>query len=116
MAGYPIARTFKLGVKSLGLHKMRSGLTVLGIVFGVCSVVAMLSIGEGASWEAQEQIRQMGSNNIIIRSVKPPEEQQVAAEMSFVVEYGLTYQDAERIRNTIPSVVVEAPAREIPAC
>jgi putative ABC transport system permease protein len=113
LAGFPITRTFKLGVKSLGLHKLRSGLTVLGIVFGVCSVIAMLSIGEGASWEAQEQIKLLGSNNIILRSVKPPEDEQISTTQSFVLEYGLTYDDAERLRRTIPSVVVEAPAREI---
>ena len=113
MAGFPITRTFKLGVKSLGLHKLRSGLTVLGIVFGVCSVIAMLSIGEGASWEAQEQIKLLGSNNIILRSVKPPEDEQINTQTSSVLEFGLTYDDAERLRETIPSVVVEAPAREI---
>jgi putative ABC transport system permease protein len=113
MAGFRISRALNLGMKSLMLHKLRSGLTVLGIVFGVCSVIAMLSIGEGASWEAQEQIKEMGSNNIIVRSVKPPEEQQINSERSYVIEYGLTYDDAERIRHTIPSVVVEAPAREI---
>ncbi|MHC4943939.1 MAG: ABC transporter permease [Planctomycetota bacterium] len=113
MAGFRIARTIKLGLKSLALHKMRSGLTVLGIIFGVCSVIAMLSIGEGASFEAQEQIRMLGSNNIIIRSVKPPEDQRLTSERSYVLEYGLTYDDAERIRKTIPSVVVEAPCREI---
>ncbi|MBU0754074.1 MAG: ABC transporter permease, partial [Planctomycetes bacterium] len=113
MVNFRIARTIKLGLKSLALHKMRSGLTVLGIVFGVCSVIAMLSIGEGASYEAQEQIRLLGSSNIIVRSVKPPEEQQLSAERSYVLEYGLTYADAERIRSTIPSVVVEAPCREL---
>ena len=71
MVGFPLTRTFQLGVKSLGLHKLRSGLTVLGIVFGVCSVIAMLAIGEGSKREALEQIRELGANNIIIRSVKP---------------------------------------------
>ena len=68
-------RTIRLGWKSLWLHRLRSLLTVLGIVFGVCSVIAMLAIGEGASFEAQEQIKNLGSQNIILRSVKPPEEQ-----------------------------------------
>ena len=69
------ARTVRLGLKSLLLHKMRSGLTMLGIIFGVCSVIAMLAIGEGASYEAQEAIKKLGSSNIILRSIKPPEEQ-----------------------------------------
>ncbi len=106
-------RTVRLGLKSLALHKLRSGLTVLGIVFGVCSVIAMLSIGEGASWEAQEQIKALGSTNIIVDSVQPPENQSASAERSRVVDYGLRYKDAERIQETIPEVSVVIPVRQI---
>ena len=60
------------------LHRLRSVLTTLGMVFGVCSVIAMLAIGEGSKQEAVEQIRQLGAANVIIRSVKP--EQDNAAE------------------------------------
>ena len=97
------------------MHRLRSLLTVLGIVFGVCSVIAMLAIGEGASYEAQEQIKNLGSQNIILRSVKPPEDRKVSerAEQSFVLEYGLTYTDLRRIRATIPGVTVIVPARII---
>ena len=63
--------TLRLGLKSLLLHKLRSALTMLGIIFGVCSVIAMLAIGEGASYEAQQRIKELGSSNIILRSVKP---------------------------------------------
>ncbi|MEQ8764521.1 MAG: ABC transporter permease [Planctomycetota bacterium] len=108
-----IWRTVKLGLKSLALHKLRSGLTVLGIVFGVCSVISMLSIGEGASWEAQEQIKALGSTSIIVDSVQPPENQSATAERSRVVEYGLKYADAERIQETIPGVKVVIPVRQI---
>ena len=41
-------RMIKLAIKNLGQYKLRAGLTMLGIIFGVCSVVAMLSVGEGA--------------------------------------------------------------------
>ena len=44
-----IWRGLRLGMKSLLLHKLRSGLTVLGIVFGVAAVISMLSIAEGTS-------------------------------------------------------------------
>jgi len=57
-----LKRVVRLGVKSLWLHKLRSMLTVLGIVFGVCSVIAMLAIGEGASYEAQEAIKKLITN------------------------------------------------------
>jgi len=90
-------------------------LTVLGIVFGVCSVIAMLAIGEGASFEAQEQIKNLGSQNIILRSVKPPEEEKVSnkGNQSYVLQYGITYTDVRRIRATIPGVTVVLPARNI---
>ncbi|NUM56156.1 MAG: ABC transporter permease [Candidatus Hydrogenedentes bacterium] len=108
-----LVRTTQLGVKSLWLRKLRSLLTVLGIVFGVCSVIAMLAIGEGLSFEAQEQIRRLGSNNIIVRSVKPPEERRTTTERTYVVEYGLTYDDIDRIKMTIPSVEILVPSRNI---
>lgn len=103
--------TIKLGLKSLWLHRLRSLLTVLGIVFGVCSVIAMLAIGEGASYEAQEQIRSLGSNNIIVRSVKPPEEKSSTSQRTWLLEYGITYADLERIRATLPGVEILVPAR-----
>ena len=110
-----VGRTFRLGVKSLWLHRLRSLLTVLGIVFGVCSVIAMLAIGEGASFEAQEQIKSLGSQNIILRSVKPPEEQKVSQQssQSRMLTYGLTYADIRGIRETIPGVTVVVPGRVI---
>src|SRR6266850_1120975 len=110
-----LGRTLRMALRSLWLHRMRSLLTVLGIVFGVCSVIAMLAIGEGASFEAQEQIKNLGSQNIILRSVKPPEEQKVSdkGSQSYVLQYGITYSDVKRIRATIPGVTVVLPARNI---
>jgi putative ABC transport system permease protein len=108
-----LMRTVRLGFKSLWLHRLRSLLTMLGIVFGVCSVIAMLAVGEGASHEAQEQIRQLGSTNIILRSLKPEEEKSVSRQGSFVLEYGLTWRDIRRIRATIPGVEVVVPGRVI---
>ncbi|MDB4386862.1 ABC transporter permease [Akkermansiaceae bacterium] len=106
--------TVQLGIKSLLLHKLRSGLTMLGIIFGVCSVIAMLAIGEGASYEAQERIKRLGSENIIVNSIKPPEDnQQNASGRSFSVEYGVTYKDVTRIQDTIPGVERVVPMRII---
>jgi putative ABC transport system permease protein len=108
-----LSRTLRMALRSLWLHRLRSLLTVLGIVFGVCSVIAMLAIGEGASFEAQEQIKNLGSQNVILRSIKPPEEQKVSdrANQSYVLQYGLTYKDIQRIRSTIPGVTVIVPSR-----
>ena len=111
---FQFVSTVRLGVKSLLLHKLRSVLTMLGIIFGVCSVIAMLAIGEGASYEAQQAIKKLGSQNIIIRSVKPPEDaRQTGTRRGFAVEYGLTYEDAARIQATIPDVAHVLPVRII---
>jgi len=109
-------RTMQVGIKSLLLHKLRSALTMLGIIFGVCSVIAMLAIGEGASYEAQETIKKLGSANIIIRAVKPPEDTKTTTATSgrgSVIEYGLTYKDASRIQATIPGINHVLPMRII---
>ena len=114
LAPMRLRRTFRLALKNLWLHRLRSLLTVLGIVFGVCSVIAMLAIGEGASFEAQEQIKNLGSQNIILRSVKPPEEQKVSEKgsQSYVLQYGITYTDFEtHSKSTIPGVTVLVPGR-----
>jgi putative ABC transport system permease protein len=107
-------RTVQLGVKSLLLHKMRSALTMLGIIFGVCSVIAMLAIGEGASYEAQEAIKKLGSANVILRSVKPTDDPSTAGRSrSYVSEYGLTYADLDRLQQTIPGIRRVLPKRLI---
>lgn len=96
-------RAVALGFKTLWLHRMRSFLTMLGIVFGVCSVVAMLAVGEGAGFEAQEQIRRLGSQNIILRSIKPTDTERISTEQSRISEYGLRYDDVKRIRTPSPA-------------
>jgi putative ABC transport system permease protein len=108
-----LRRSLRLAIKSLWLHRLRSLLTVLGIVFGVCSVIAMLAIGEGASYEAQEQIKNLGSQNVILHSVKPPEEQKVSEKgsESYVLQYGLSYTDLKSIRSTISGVSILVPSR-----
>ncbi len=101
-----------LGLKSIWLNKLRSFLTALGVIFGVASVIAMLAIGEGASHEAQEQIRRLGSQNIILESIKPPDGQGSGAETrSMVIDYGLTLRDIQQIRQTVPGIEVVVPSR-----
>jgi putative ABC transport system permease protein len=95
------------------MHKLRSMLTMLGIVFGVCSVIAMLAIGEGASQEAQAAIARLGSTNLIIESIRPPDEAVSTSGERGARKYGLTYDDAESLRNTIPDIIVAVPVREI---
>ena len=107
-------QTFKLGVKSLILHKLRSSLTTLGILFGVSSVIAMLAVGEGANYEALERIKALGSTNILIRSKRPPDNEQSSSESSFsAMAFGLTYDDAERIAATLDGADSVVPVREM---
>jgi putative ABC transport system permease protein len=106
-----LLRNVKLGVKNLLLHKLRSVLTMLGIVFGVGSVVAMLSVGEGASKEALGQIRKLGSNNIIINSMKPVDETGSGAAVTRMSVYGLFYDDEVRIKETFPDVQRTVPVK-----
>jgi len=106
-------REIKLGVKNLLLHKLRSFLTMLGVVFGVGSVIAMLAVGEGASKEALDRIRKLGSQNIIISSMKSIEEQTTTSVRSMMSVYGLLYDDEQRIKDSFPSVKQTVPVKEV---
>ena len=106
-------RDFALGVKNLLLHKLRSFLTMLGLVFGVGSVIAMLAIGEGASREALERIRRLGSHNIMLLAKKPPEDPNNQQRSSWFSIYGLLYSDADRIAATIPSIDKVVPFKSL---
>jgi putative ABC transport system permease protein len=106
-------RNIWLGIENLLLHKLRSFLTMLGVVFGVGSVVAMLAVGEGASKEALRQIQKLGSNNIIINSAKSIEEESVTSRRSFMSMYGLTYLDYQRVSESFPNIQQVAPAKLI---
>jgi putative ABC transport system permease protein len=101
-------------MKSLLLHKLRSGLTVLGIVFGVAAVISMLAVGEGSSREAQARFQELGATNIIYRSVKPSEEAQASGgRPARILNYGLKYDDFDRIMATVPTIKKALPIREI---
>ncbi|NNJ26581.1 ABC transporter permease [Alienimonas chondri] len=104
-----LIRAVQFALKSLLLHKLRSGLTMLGIVLGVCSVIAMLAIGEGASAQARRQVIALGATNVIVRTVKPPP--QAREGNSRVADYGLKRIDFRRLE-TLDAVVRAVPIRE----
>lgn len=101
----------RLALAGLLDHKFRSFLTMLGIIFGVASVIAMLSIGEGAKREAIAKYQDLGVNNIIVREKKlsDAELEEVRAKFS----PGLTAQDASVIGEIVPGVVRIASQAEI---
>jgi ABC-type lipoprotein export system ATPase subunit/ABC-type antimicrobial peptide transport system permease subunit len=103
-------RTAQLGVKSLLLHPLRSLLTILGIFIGVASVIWLLAIGEGISAKAQQQIAELGANNIILTTTAPAPQQGVAKPRA----YGVTRDDIENLVATIPSIAASSPMRELP--
>jgi putative ABC transport system permease protein len=105
-------RNIRLGIKTLTLHKLRSLLTMLGVVFGVASVVAMLAVGEGASRDALSQIRKLGSTNIIITSIKPAEEESRSTVSPFSMSvYGLLYDDQRRAGQTFKTIQRTVPVK-----
>ena len=106
-----LLRTLRLGFKSLLLHKLRTGLAMLGILIGVTAVIWLVALGEGVSYQAQKQIADLGATNIIIKSVKPPQGTQ--AGNSRVIAYGLTRKDFSNILELIPEVTRATPVREI---
>ncbi len=104
-------RDVVLGVTDLRRHGGRSVLTMLGIVFGVASVIAMLAVGNGASREALRQIRQLGSDVIILNAVKPAELLNQGTRHRIMSVYGLTFEDVERIKATVPGVHLLVPVK-----
>jgi putative ABC transport system permease protein len=102
---YKVADTVTLGLHNLVVHLARSGLTALGIVFAVWSVIAMLAINEGFSYESQQALRELGSDNIIIESVKPPNsESKASGQTGGALSYGLKRVDVARLRDSIPGI------------
>ncbi len=105
---------FRMALRGVLMHKLRSLLTVLGLVFGVASVIVMLAVGEGASRQAQLQIEALGVNNVIVRSKKPTSDSSDVNFRSFEQSYGLTYDDLRRVTETISSAIKVTPLREFP--
>jgi putative ABC transport system permease protein len=103
-------------LRNLARHKLRTFLTALGIIFGVASVMSMVSTGEGARRAILAQIGELGIKNIIINAHRPPEEENVQNQQqgrSWTIEYGLTFHDAEQIRKTVPSVTEVLPVHDV---
>jgi putative ABC transport system permease protein len=105
------AQTFRLGLKSLMLQKMRSSLAALGIFIGTTTVIWLVAMGEGVSYQAQQQILELGANNIIVRSIEP--KTTASGDKNRVKSYGLLRSDYQRFMSNIPSIVRAVPIREL---
>jgi putative ABC transport system permease protein len=105
-------RNTALAFRSLWLHKLRTFLSVLGIIIGVASVISLLAFGKGSMKEALDAIKRQGATNIIARSQKPPDDSATASK-SFVATYGLTYRDYEKFE-TLTAINRHVPMRVFP--
>ncbi|HSB54698.1 MAG TPA: ABC transporter permease [Gemmatimonadales bacterium] len=101
--------SLRIALEAVRHNKLRASLTSLGILFGVASVIAMLAVGKGAEQEILEQMRLLGSNNVMIAPlVEQKDEQAKDDTQKEVKKYtpGLTYADAQAIARIIPDVEV----------
>src|SRR5688572_5191081 len=116
----------KQGFDNLRAHKLRSALTMLGMIFGVAAVIAMLSIGAGAQQEVIAFIEQLGVRNVIVEAREAPDQQTLARIRQ--LSPGLSFQDYRVIKATldgvdritarkrvVPSQVLPKPQAEPPA-
>ncbi len=97
-------------LRNLGKHKMRTALTMLGMIFGVGAVIAMLSIGAGGEEKALENIGRLGLRNVIVKAkqVKPEERAELRKK-----SLGVSLRDAEAIREAVPNVERVLPKVEV---
>jgi len=109
-----LQRSLSLAIKSLWLHKLRSFLSVLGIIIGTSSVIALMAFGEGSMQDALEDIKRQGATNIMVRSVKPSDDS-LTSQKSWVTAYGLTKRDLERISTFGDAIVRIVPLRVFPS-
>jgi len=99
--------TVRVALKALRANKMRSILTMLGVIIGVGSVIAMLAVGTGASQRIAKQIESIGSNLLIIM---PGSTTSGGVRMGAGTQPTLTLGDANAIKNEVPSVVYVGPS------
>jgi len=100
----------RTAIENLSTHKLRSVLTMLGMIFGVGAVIAMLSIGEGAERQAMAMIERLGVRNILVRDVEMRDE-----ELEEVREKspGVSPRDAVAIADAVPGVELTCSRVEI---
>ena len=93
---------FRLGLENLRAHKLRSLLTMLGMIFGVAAVVAMLSIGAGAQQEVMAFIEQLGVRNLIVEAREAPDNQTLQKVRK--LSAGLSFQDLRIIETNLDGI------------
>jgi len=101
-----IPSTFRISLRALRVNKMRSGLTMLGMIIGVGAVIAMLAVGTGARQKISEQISSIGSNLLMVLSGASTAG---GIRMGSGTQPTLTLSDADAVEKECPSVQAVAP-------
>ena len=108
-----LLQTVRLSLNSLLVHKMRAGLAALGIFIGTTTVIWLVAMGEGVSYQAQQQIKELGATNIIVRSKETNLSGDSQESNNRVKTYGLLRDDYRRIVSNIPTIRRAVPMREL---
>ncbi len=101
-----LLEAFAVALRGLSANRLRTGLTMLGMVIGVAAVIAMTSIGEGAQQRVTRQITQLGTNLVVVFPRRPAPYELVGLRGR---SDGLVLADAEAILGRVPGVVRVAP-------
>jgi putative ABC transport system permease protein len=104
-------RSSVLALRSLWLNKLRSFLSVLGIIIGTVAVITLMAFGEGNMQDALEDIKKQGATNVIVTSVKPADDANRGKSM--IITYGLTYADYDQFL-LVDTVIGSVPMRVFP--
>ncbi len=99
----------RLGLQNLAAHRLRSLLTMLGMIFGVAAVVSMLSIGAGARQKVMSLIEQMGVHNLIVEAKETTDRQ--AHQKIRKTSPGLTLQDYRVIQDNVGDLAASTPRK-----
>ncbi|MEK7274180.1 MAG: ABC transporter permease, partial [Candidatus Desantisbacteria bacterium] len=107
-----LAEGFSTGLNGLAANKLRSGLTMLGIIIGVAAVIAMVSIGEGAKQAITKRIKSMGSNLLMVRPTRPDEDKLTGSSPGLTNEDGLAIlKECPSVKNVACEVTLKAQAK-----
>ncbi len=103
----------RTGLKSLMLQKLRAGLAALGIFVGTTTVIWLVAMGEGVSYQAEQQILELGATSVIVRTKEPTEPGDAQNATTRIKRYGLLRADYDRLVSNIPSIERAVPMREV---
>jgi putative ABC transport system permease protein len=105
-----VVEAVRSALGDLAAHKLRSVLTMLGMIFGVGAVISMLSIGAGAERQAMEMIERMGLRNVLVRNDEPKQDE---LEELRKKSLGVSPRDAQAILDAVPDVELVAQRVEV---